>query len=68
MDLSHFWSDKNILHYRQGQVELIFEDLKAIGLPDHLIHYMECLLIARGAHKAYLIRRELVNYKKVFSA
>lgn len=59
------FSEKNILHYRQGNVELIFEDLNLIGLPSYIVDYMRCLLIARGANKAYTIRRELVNYKKV---
>jgi hypothetical protein len=54
-----------ILKFHQGRFESIIDDLKAARLPTYLIHYIKSLLIARGAYKAFLMRRELVNYKKV---
>jgi hypothetical protein len=54
-----------MLNYKQGKFEPIIEDLRAAGLPEHLVDYVEKLLIARGVLKAFLVREELVNYKKV---
>lgn len=40
-------------------------DLERSGLPPHVIEYLGKLLIARGVAKAFLIREEYINYKKV---
>jgi hypothetical protein len=54
----------NMLNFKQGKFDPIIDDLRLAGVPDHLVDYIEKLLIARGVAKAFLVREELVNYKK----
>jgi hypothetical protein len=49
----------------QGSVALIVQDMRSAGLPEHVVEFVEASLYARGAAKAFLMRTELVNYKKV---
>lgn len=46
-------------------MELILQDLYNANVPEHIIELVKASLYARGAAKAFLIRTELVNYKKV---
>lgn len=44
---------------------LIIQDMRSARMAEHLIEFVEASLYARGAAKAFLMRTELVNYKKV---
>eukprot|EP01134_Creolimax_fragrantissima_P003477 CFRG3477T1 len=51
--------------YRMGGMAILLESVNDSGLPPYIVEYVRCEMYARGVVKAFLMREELINYKKV---
>ncbi|KNC85952.1 hypothetical protein SARC_01898 [Sphaeroforma arctica JP610] len=51
--------------YRMGGLKVLLDSVDRTGLDEYIVEYIQCEMYARGVVKAYLMREELINYKKV---